>query len=150
MPPLKNQMENIITGIIKDNNSSSISNNKELKNLIIKNLKSLPFIDKVYTSNNYKGEEIIIAEDLKDNKNKEGLDTTIGISLMKDGIEFSLISVKKEDQGKGLSTKMIDAVLKSLESLDLDLDTNIYLSDPYNEKFWNSIRLKYPLYNWKF
>jgi predicted GNAT family acetyltransferase len=109
------------------------------------NLKKLPFIKSVQTDTNFYNDPRVQASATKV---ASGLDTQITVSAGANYLQFDSISVSDADRGKGYSVKMIKAVLDAIDKISLDKP--IYLSDPYNEEFWNHIRNKFILFNWRF
>lgn len=106
-------------------------------------LRALPFIDDVNISQNFYDEPTVHATSKTSAK---GLETQVAISFSPKGtVTFESISVRDEDVGKKYSTQMIKTLLDEVEHT-----TPIYLSDPYNDKFWNHIKKIFPLYNWRF
>lgn len=116
----------------------------KIASLAADNLRKLPFIKTVSEDTNFYDDPRVQAR----TESVSGLDTQVTVSVGPDYLQFDTISVSDADRGKGYSVKMIEAVLSAVDKISLDKP--IYLGDPYNAEFWNHIRDKFLLFNWRF
>jgi hypothetical protein len=116
-----------------------------LRDDISNNLKKLPFISHSFHTTNVLNEPTVVAIG-RTEKNK--LSTQIVVNMSSKHLEFNKISVHPKDQGKGHSIAMVKAVYDAVLDHNKFHNIPVYIDMP-NEPYWNKIKKKLPLLNWR-
>jgi len=115
---------------------------RKLRQSMKNNLLELPFISYIRLTRDFYDDPLIICT----SSNKL---TSMSVNMNINHVEFATITVEKKDRKKGCATQMILAICNAIKSSEFK-NISVYLSDPYNVKFWEKMKKKFPDINWKF